>query len=278
MGDSSPDFSQISALQADAQGIWFAPGTPEVNYPEANHGHTFEVEDHSWWYAHRARVVLDMVRRHPPPGFILDVGGGNGFMTRALQQAGYPAVLLNPASAGIENGRKRGLEAPIRGDFTACGFDAGVLPAVALFDVLEHIADAGEFLTRVHQALDVGGRLYLTLPAYRWLWSGFDEFAGHQTRYTVRRAATALRNAGFHTLFASYYFAPMVLPQILLRSLPWRLGLARKSDGAALKSQLGRGLTGRLANAILAPERWWMARGWRIPAGSSCLLAAEKPA
>ena len=41
------------------------------------------------------------MRRFPPPGTVFDVGGGNGFVTLAIQNAGMDAVLVEPGPEGV---------------------------------------------------------------------------------------------------------------------------------------------------------------------------------
>jgi 2-polyprenyl-3-methyl-5-hydroxy-6-metoxy-1,4-benzoquinol methylase len=50
--------------------------------------------------------------------------------------------------------------------------------------VLEHIDDEQAFLREIRRCLAPGGRIYLSVPAGRWLWSDDDVQAGHFRRYT----------------------------------------------------------------------------------------------
>ncbi|MCP5477943.1 MAG: methyltransferase domain-containing protein [Rhodanobacteraceae bacterium] len=65
------------------------------------------------------------------------------------------------------------------------------------FDVLEHVDD-DTGLREMHRILRPGGRLLLTVPAHRWLWSRRDELAGHQRRYSRSLLSKRVRDAGFH--------------------------------------------------------------------------------
>jgi SAM-dependent methyltransferase len=275
MQPTNPAFDAFSSLRRNEEGIWCSALDQYTSYPEENHDHLFEVEDDSYWHAHRARVLTSLVDRYPPAGSILDVGGGNGYMTSKLERAGFSAVLLNPSLKGLENGRRRGLSTLVHGTFESCGFQPGSLSAVGLFDVLEHVKSAHAMLTQIRTALNDKGRLYLTVPAHRWLWSQFDEFAGHQTRYSLGELRDLVTMSGFKVSFASYYFLPLLIPQFLLRALPYRLGLSEDADAETLKSQLGQGLRGRTLSTLLTPESSWLAKGRRVIFGSSCLVVAD---
>src|SRR5690606_38954022 len=87
-----------------------APGA-SVSYPEAGHGACFDIEDASFWFRHRNEAISAMVRRHPPDGLLLDVGGGNGYVAQRLVRDGWPVALLEPGVQGATNARlQRGLE------------------------------------------------------------------------------------------------------------------------------------------------------------------------
>ena len=271
----SPDYAAISSLSSDSDGVWRCREQPLADYPDENHDHCFEVEDHSYWYAHRARVAIDLIRRYRPAGCIVDVGGGNGFMTWRLQQAGFSTVLLNPGLSGIENGQRRGLANLIHGTFEACQFAPGALAAVSLFDVLEHIENAACFLAQIRTALQRGGRLYLTVPAHRWLWSQYDQFAGHKRRYSLAALIELMEQTGYSVESGSYYFSPLLLPQILVRALPYRLGFSRPAKPNKLKKQLVSPRIARALELVLGWESQWLASGRRLAVGSSCIIVAR---
>ena len=109
-------------------------------------------------------------------------------------------------------------------------FRDGALPAIGFFDVMEHIDDEQGFLCEIRRCLAADGRIYLTVPAGRWLWSDDDVQAGHYRRATrVPAAVPATKRAGFRLLFVSKMFSPLPLPLFLCRSLPSLFGRRRLS-------------------------------------------------
>src|SRR4030095_4970802 len=102
----------------------------------------------------------------------------------------------------------------------------GSFGAIGMFDVLEHIEDDAQALRALHGMLADGGRLYATVPAHRRLWSAADRDAGHFRRYTTRQLRGLFGRCGFDLDVCSYYFWPLPLPMLLLRSLPEWLGRA----------------------------------------------------
>ena len=101
----------LTDLERDRNGIW-APRHSQrhsVSYPDEGNDRSFLIEDTSFWFAHRNRMLVELVRRFPPAGPILDVGGGNGYVTRGLAEAEFPCTLLEPGYQGCLNARKRGI-------------------------------------------------------------------------------------------------------------------------------------------------------------------------
>jgi SAM-dependent methyltransferase len=273
------DVSAIApALTRGADGAWHPSTTSAVDYPDQANAFCFAVEDSSFWFRHRNAVIVDIVRRFPPSGFIADVGAGNGYVSLGLQQAGFDTLVVEPGPAGIRNAHTRGLAPLVRSTLQDAGFLPGSLPAAGLFDVLEHIEDDMAALRLLHTLIAPLGRLYLSVPAFRLLWSSEDDLAGHHRRYTTGSLSRRLRETGFDPEYATYFFAPLPLPILLLRALPSRLGFRRgiEADRIAAELKPKENVAVRATAAVLAAERALIRRGWRLHLGSSCLVVARR--
>ncbi len=266
-------------LRQSPEGFWTADPDAATSFAEDMHDQCAELEDGSFWFQHRNRCIAEMVRRHPPAGPIVDLGGGNGYVTQGLREAGFEALVMEPGLGGARNAQRRGLDPVIQATLDTSGLPAGSLPAVGLFDVVEHIPDDRAFLREVHRFLQQNGLVYLTVPAYQWLWSNEDEEAGHFRRYTLSRMKRVLRDTGFQVVFSTYFFFPLPLPILLFRALPARLGQKRQlvSHEAAHQSSNGQpSLGARLLNIALNVETTCVRGGFPIPVGGSCLVAARR--
>ncbi len=263
-------------LEEGDHGLWFAKSQTSISYPEEGNTGRFAVEDGSFWYRHRNRCIVEAMRRYPPGGFLLDVGGGNGFVSAGIRAAGFEALLIEPGIQGAMNAQRRGLSPIICATLQDASFGPGSVPAAGMFDVLEHVEDDVGFLREVAEVLVPGGRLYLTLPAYQFLFSSEDKFAGHFRRYTVSAARRVLETAGFEVDYATYIFAWLPLPVLLFRTIPSRLGLQKvpTSDESAQVHKSGS-FVKDVVEATLAPETRLIRGGWRLPVGGSCLLVAR---
>ena len=191
--------SLSDALHLDPDsGIWRASARGPVSYPDDHNAACFLIENESFWFSHRNRCITAAVRRFPPDGFILDVGGGNGYVARGLMDAGFETVLLEPGADGARNAKEgRHLPTVINATLDEARIRAGSVPNIGLFDVLEHIENDTMFVRRMFELVRPGGFLYLTVPAFNWLWSMSDVDAMHYRRYTRRSLATVLANNEF---------------------------------------------------------------------------------
>lgn len=204
------------------EGRWVAPHASAISYPEAANNAFLAIEDESYWFRHRLDCLLELVRALPPQGDLYDIGGGNGFVARGLEQAGWPSVLIEPG-AGARNAVSRGVSRVIQATLQDAQLAPRSLPAAGAFDVIEHIEDDRAFLGSLRDSLRPGARFYCTVPAWPSLWSSEDEAAGHFRRYTPHSLARVLRAAGFEVEFLSPIFSWLVTPLFLLRALPSRL-------------------------------------------------------
>jgi hypothetical protein len=247
-------------------------GTP-ISYLEDGNDLCFAIEDDSFWFRHRNDVIVAALRQFPPSGPLFDVGGGNGYVSQGLERAGFPTVLVEPGRAGAANALQRGLRNVVCTTLESAGFPAQSLQAVGLFDVLEHIPDDSAFLANLHRQMTTGGRVYLTVPTFQWLWSSEDEYAGHYRRYTKASLARVLRATGFEVEYLTCFFWFLPLPVLVLRALPTWLGRSGTPSIASARREHAKrsGLTGRLIQQLLACELEAVARRWSLPIGSSCL-------
>lgn len=263
-------------LHLDGDGLWRAstPAGPPYVASQA----AVEVEDGSFWFRYRNERIVETVRRFPPAGTLVDIGGGNGFVARGLTQAGFPVVVVEPAGEAARHAADRGLDPVVCATLDDAGFVPGSLPAVGLFDVLAHQADDTAVLASIARALRPDGRLYLTVPAYAWLWSDDDAAAGHQRRYTRGSLTRVVEAAGFALETDTYLFAPLLLPVLLGRAIPSTLRRRQAAEGEAPAPRPSpiAGDAGALTAWLLDLEAWWFGHVGAVPFGTSVLLVARR--
>jgi 2-polyprenyl-3-methyl-5-hydroxy-6-metoxy-1,4-benzoquinol methylase len=168
----------------------------------------FDVQKKHWWFVTKKNIVLDMIakfQRKKGDVNILDVGCGSGLMLNALERIGqtYGMDISDEAisfSKEIFTGTvKKGMlpdEIPYEENF----FDL-----IIALDVIEHVDRDIDSLIALHSRLTADGKAIITVPAYMFLWSSFDDINEHKRRYTASQLNAKLVLAGFTVEKISYY-------------------------------------------------------------------------
>ncbi len=166
-----------------------------------------ELYERHWWWRSREHMVVRLLERLAPPsgfGDILDVGCGDGLFLPQLQRFGRPQGLEGDGDLVTDQGRAAG---PI----TVSLFDEGFQPTerfglIVMLDVIEHLDDDVAALRHAASLLADGGRLVITVPAFRALWTAHDDLNHHRTRYTLRTLRDSTSKAGLRVDSARYAF------------------------------------------------------------------------
>jgi SAM-dependent methyltransferase len=259
-------------------GMWRPSTVAKVSYPEVGNDACFAVEDRSYWFRHRNDVIVAAIKRFPPSGPIYDIGGGNGFVSLAMEAAGHSVVLVEPGS-GAANALRRGVTNVVHGSLEDAAFSPSSIAAVAVFDVVEHVEHEDRFFKHIHQLLAPSGKVYCTVPAARWLWSEEDDLAGHFRRYTPASLRQSFVRNGFDVEFLSPFFSWLHLPIFAFRTVPYRLGLRRSGSMGTAAVQADHSLPAILRPIAETSHRWELnriRRGDTVPFGTSLLCVGRR--
>jgi SAM-dependent methyltransferase len=245
------------------------------------------VEDRHWWYRGLRDAVSCCLSRPdlrlPPHPRILDAGCGTGANLRFL------AELLEPSYHGAfdaapEALRLSALKAPPGVDLYASDIRdpilrAGDLDLVISTDVI-YIPGAEASMNGIRRlagALRGGGMLILNLPAYDWLYSEHDVAVHTRERFTARTTRAVLEGAGLRVARLSYRLC-LLFPVVALARVPSMIRARRGMTSARsdLHDVPGERVS-RMLLALLQVENRLVARGARLPWGSSVFAIGRKP-
>lgn len=189
--------------------------------------------DH-WWFVARRRILSRLIAREvrPPGGArILEVGCGTGHNLAMLEAFGHvEASELEPAARALAQQRLgRPVQSAALPDLSMYPEDAFDL--VALLDVLEHVADDSAALAAIRGRLKPGGKLLVTVPANRWMWSAHDAEHHHHRRYAKGGLKQVLTDAGFEIGLLSYFNSLLFPPIAAARLVGKVTGRESADDG-----------------------------------------------
>ncbi len=190
-----------------------------------------------WYYRSKAaalrRAVAGLQPRH-----ILDVGAGSGFFSRHLlaETGAQSALCVDTGYTSERDDSVAGKPVLFRRDTGPTNCDL-----VLMMDVLEHVDDDRGLLRHYAAKVPSAAHFLVTVPAFRFLWSGHDVFLEHKRRYRLGEIEATMRQAGLEVVRGSYYFG-LVFP------LAAAVRLATRSSDEP-RSSLSR--QGAFANGLL---------------------------
>jgi len=138
------------------------------------------------------------------PGRFIDIGAGDGRLSRLLLDSGWTGTGFEPG-AGAAKARALTADAAAGGRYVLFAdnwLEAAPQPRADLIVssmVLEHLDDADErrYFLRAERELAVGGLAILIVPGSPAHWGIEDEIAGHHRRYTFVKLDQTLREVGW---------------------------------------------------------------------------------
>ena len=250
----------------------------DISYPKDGLGNLFEIEDKSYWFKHRNICFSHLVNKYSGDGIFIDVGGGNGVVSKALQNNGFQVLLVEPDPSGCRNAVKRGVANIFSGTLEDLPLRPEIeVSSIGIFDVIEHIEDDISALAGIYSFLSEGGHLFLSVPAFNSLWSEEDVHAGHFRRYTKKSITEVVEQVGFEVVEVGYLFSILCIPILLMRSIPSWFGFYKvRGDSVGRDHGTDRGLLSRLVAWRLKSEHSGIVQGKGKKIGSSLYLVARK--
>jgi 2-polyprenyl-3-methyl-5-hydroxy-6-metoxy-1,4-benzoquinol methylase len=226
----------------------------------------------SWWYNGRRAVIQTWLFQNVQVADqeILDIGSGYGNLIPVLKKHGVVDALEPHAGAHVELKNQGARLVHAISNFPT-HYPAQKYQVVTLFDVLEHFEDDRLVLDTIYSKLLVAhGKLIITVPAYQWLWTHFDEVTGHYRRYTLRQLKQCLEQAGFTEIKVSY-FMTLLLPFGILDRLLMKI---TQKDDTAIKP-IHPVLNFIFQNIFMLESK--LLRWIKFPFGMSLIAVASKP-
>jgi 2-polyprenyl-3-methyl-5-hydroxy-6-metoxy-1,4-benzoquinol methylase len=200
-----------------------------------------ELEEEHWWFSGKRAIASDIIHQFhlPQQAKILDIGCGTGGNLSMLSQYGQVmGIESNELSRRIAQ-QKHANKFEIHpgtmpGDLHL--FANQTFDLICLFDVLEHIEQEIDTLKSIQRVMKPDARLFITVPAYCWLWSIQDHIHQHKRRYHATSLRKAGLNAGLFPERISYYNTLLAPLGIIARLLD-KLFKNKKSTGMKLPNQ-----------------------------------------
>jgi SAM-dependent methyltransferase len=228
-----------------------------------------ETESRHWWFVGRRKILSHLIAglRLPTNARLLEVGSGTGGNLQMLSAFGHVSAMEMDATARTICAQKTGVRFDVRPGFCPddIPFAGEKFDLICMFDVLEHIDEDVQTLIALKALLADGGRILISVPAYRWLWSAHDEFLHHKRRYSSAEFRQKVASAGLQLARVSYFNTILFPIAALVRLKDRMLGNATPTGGSIPFEPLNQLLT-----TLFGSERFFLTKV-NFPFGVSLL-------
>ncbi len=146
-------------------------------------------QNYHWWFEGRKKIINTFIKKFSihKSSKILDIGAGTGSNINILNKYGKLEI-LEPNDVAINYLQKKNPTLKITKG--KCPEDLNFkdkFDLICLFDVLEHIENDAQTINKLHYLLNAGGRIFITVPSYKFLWTKHDEEMKHFRRYSKKQ-------------------------------------------------------------------------------------------
>lgn len=187
-----------------------------------------------WWYVARRQIlshVIGRIIKPPTNAKILEIGCGTGHNFEMLGAFGaVDGMEVDDAAREFASER---LGRPV-GSARLPGLDGiadGSYDLIALLDVLEHVEADQAALASIRTKLRPGGRILVTVPANRWMWSAHDTVHHHFRRYNAADLNRVIDSSGLKADLVTH-FNTILFPLAAAFRVIGKLGGREEADDA----------------------------------------------
>jgi SAM-dependent methyltransferase len=175
-----------------------------------------------WYYRakfHLVRSYLQQIPSLTDKSRVADFGCGLGTFLTYLEKKNI-----------FQASRMRGIDVAFSNPTQSLDGTVQILPTwphdilfdlILMMDVLEHIEDDTSILNEAARHLAPRGHIFITVPAFQWMFSAHDRFLGHYRRYTEHSLSALIgRCRDLEIVKVHYYYAsvfPLAAPLRLMR-------------------------------------------------------------
>ena len=237
-----------------------------------NYDSGIELSDSHWWYVGRSKIIESVLNKYlvkNTSNHILEIGCGSGSNLKLLSQLGKLEAFELDQSSRSHAIKKNNINVK----YGKLPYDISFnkkYDSIFLLDVLEHIEENSESILRMYRALNIKGKLIITVPAFMFLLSKHDVSSRHKRRYTKHALNQLLEKSGFKIKYSSY-FNFFLFPLIFFIRLKNKL--IKKIDEKDFKKE--NIFINFILKSIFSFEKVFIPK-FSFPFGVSIIVYAEK--
>ena len=173
-------------------------------------------EKNWWWFVGRRNLLTKLVKDVKSDTRVLDIGCGSGENTKILRNT-KQCHGIDISKNSLKDAYTKEVNNLCLGTANALPFKSNSFGLVLFLDVLEHLNNEETAIQEVRRVLTKDGMCIVSVPAFRFLWSGHDVVNQHMKRYTKSELKDILVSNRFTIKRITYWNFFLFFPLAIIR-------------------------------------------------------------
>lgn len=236
----------------------------------------YKYEREHWFFLARNFILMQHLKKQIGKSNsikILNIGIATGKTSELLSEFGeVKSVEFDEACFNFTKEKVPQLDL-IQGSILELPFEDNQFDLVCAFDVIEHVKDDELAVSEMKRVCKKKGMVFVSVPAYKFLWSDHDVINMHERRYTRSMLVKLFKEDG-KIIFRSYFNFWLFLPILLYRKVVSPF-VSNDSEQVAKDFNVtgNSNLVHKILLKLFKSESSIMNRGVSFPFGVSLLLS-----
>lgn len=240
----------------------------------------YRLEREHWWFRARIEILAATILKNIDTSKkikILNVGVATGATSEMLQQFGEVTSIEYDADCCNFINQQTNLQVA-QGSITELNFKDASFDLVCAFDVIEHVEDDATAAKELERVCAPNGFIFVTTPAYQFLWSEHDVVNHHFRRYTLSNFRNLFSQNQLINLKTTYFNSFLFPPIALVRIILWPFQKNKSANNNQQETDATRFSPGILNNILYNIFRFekQLLSFLSFPFGVSILLFMKK--
>lgn len=204
----------------------------------------YQLEEKYWWHVAKRRLVQGLLKARLSDyknKVYLDVGCGTGKMLEEMSKwrDWKKTIGLDGSDEALRFCKKRQIAETKKADFEKkLPLDENSVDVITSLDVVEHINGDEKLLKEFWRVVKPNGYVVVTVPAYEWLWTYWDDILGHKRRYELIQLKKKVEKSGLEVEKISYFYGFLLPIAVFFRMLKSLMNKKSASDFITLPDAL----------------------------------------
>jgi len=237
----------------------------------------YRVEDKYFWFKIRRELILYIIKRFVSPKRvkILEIGCGNGNVSNFLLNNGYTIVGCDLFYEGLRFAKERNNKLKlIQGNVFKLPIKSKSFDIVCAFDVIEHLDDV-RAIKEMERVCKNEGYIFITVPAFKFLWSYIDDISCHKRRYFIFDIKNLFNKYNIKLEYFTYFYFSLLPVYIISRKVLSKIFFKKNTKEISPEFRINF-IINSVMYYIMKLELFFVKIFYKLPLGSSLFVVGRK--